>query len=226
MPSSVAFASFEAPGSSPTTSAYVRLDTLPGDLPPRALMASAASSRLWPGTEPVTTYTYTLAGTYQASVTVTDPEDAGNNDRASASITAIEAQQTTAQLSVSPSNPRSGETVEFDASNSIAAPGSSITDYAFDFDGDGTTDHSQPGPIATHRYTQPGTYLPSVTVTDDQGGSHQTKLSVQVRPAGQASDPQAPAATAASGSGAMSWWLLILAAATGMTRRFRLRFMN
>ena len=45
-PSSVALVSLEAPGSAPTTTAVVFFETLPGDLPPRALMASSASSRL------------------------------------------------------------------------------------------------------------------------------------------------------------------------------------
>ena len=44
-PSSSAFVSFAAPGASPTTTAVVFFDTLPGDLPPRALIASSASSR-------------------------------------------------------------------------------------------------------------------------------------------------------------------------------------
>src|SRR5690606_31965171 len=45
-PSSAALATFDAPGESPTTSAKVFFETLPGDLPPRALMASWAPSRL------------------------------------------------------------------------------------------------------------------------------------------------------------------------------------
>ena len=54
-PSSVALVSFEAPGSAPTTTAVVFLDTLPGLFPPWALIASAAASRLNPSSVPVTT---------------------------------------------------------------------------------------------------------------------------------------------------------------------------
>ena len=43
------------PGLSPTTTAVVFLDTLPAALPPRARMASLASSRLKPSSDPVTT---------------------------------------------------------------------------------------------------------------------------------------------------------------------------
>ena len=38
--------SCDAPGASPTTTAYVFFETEPGDLPPRATIASSASSRL------------------------------------------------------------------------------------------------------------------------------------------------------------------------------------
>ncbi len=44
-PSSSALVSFDAPGPSPTTSAVVFLETLPGDLPPRALIAASICSR-------------------------------------------------------------------------------------------------------------------------------------------------------------------------------------
>ena len=43
MPSSSALVSFDAPGPSPTTTAVVFFDTLPGALPPRDLMASSVS---------------------------------------------------------------------------------------------------------------------------------------------------------------------------------------
>src|SRR5439155_1549375 len=54
-PSSSAFDSFAEPGSSPTTTYDVFFDTLPGDAPPRALMASTAASRECRSSVPVTT---------------------------------------------------------------------------------------------------------------------------------------------------------------------------
>jgi hypothetical protein len=39
----------------PTTTQYVFLDTEPGEVPPRATIAASASSRVYPGTAPVTT---------------------------------------------------------------------------------------------------------------------------------------------------------------------------
>ena len=46
---------FDAPGDSPNTTAKVFFDTLPGDFPPRAMIASSASSRVRPSRVPVTT---------------------------------------------------------------------------------------------------------------------------------------------------------------------------
>jgi len=46
VPSASAFFVFDAPGASPTTTAYVFFETDPGDLPPRTTIASSASSRL------------------------------------------------------------------------------------------------------------------------------------------------------------------------------------
>src|SRR6202022_5185872 len=54
-PASVALVSLAAPGSAPTTTAVVFLDTLPGALPPRSLIASSAASRDQPSRVPVTT---------------------------------------------------------------------------------------------------------------------------------------------------------------------------
>ena len=65
-----------APGASPTTTAKVFFDTVPGDLPPRAWMASSASSRVKPGTVPVTTTDFPARvwGTPVAPAAVGDAE--------------------------------------------------------------------------------------------------------------------------------------------------------
>jgi PKD repeat protein len=70
-----------------------------------------------------------------------------------------------AQFEYSPTEPGTGEAVTFDASNST--DDGTITDYAWDFDGDGTTDAT--GETATTSYATPGTYDVTLTVTDDEG---------------------------------------------------------
>src|SRR5664280_1848709 len=54
-PTCSALVTFDAPGATPTTRANVLFDTLPGDLPPRAMIACSASSRVYPSRPPVTT---------------------------------------------------------------------------------------------------------------------------------------------------------------------------
>ncbi len=44
---------FDAPGASPTTTQYVFFETDPGEVPPRATIASSAPSRVYPSTDPV-----------------------------------------------------------------------------------------------------------------------------------------------------------------------------
>jgi PKD repeat protein len=68
-------------------------------------------------------------------------------------------------------NVRSGPAgleVTFGSGGSRDSDGS-IAGYAWDFDGDGTTDAT--GPEPTHPYTVSGRYFPTLTVTDDDGAS-------------------------------------------------------
>ena len=57
--------------------------------------------------------------------------------------------------------------VRFDASSSNDSDGN-IVSYAWNF-GDGNTGSGQ---IVTHTYADPGSYTPSLTVTDDRGATH------------------------------------------------------
>ncbi|MEM3874827.1 MAG: PKD domain-containing protein [Candidatus Bathyarchaeia archaeon] len=70
----------------------------------------------------------------------------------------------TASFTWTPSIPKVGETVTFDASASTAN-GGTIVDYAWNF-GDGSIAH---GKIVTHSYSSPGTYTVTLNVTDSNG---------------------------------------------------------
>jgi glucose/arabinose dehydrogenase/plastocyanin len=56
--------------------------------------------------------------------------------------------------------------VQFSADGSIDPEGTSLT-YAWDFDGNGTTDSSEPNPV--HTYTTAGTFNARLTITDASG---------------------------------------------------------
>ena len=66
--------------------------------------------------------------------------------------------------------------VSFDASGSIAAPGTAIVSYAWDFGDGGTALGVQP----VHRFG-PGTYTVTLTVTDSSGKTGRVTKTVQVQ---------------------------------------------
>ena len=152
-------------------------------------------------TNAVAEYTYLEPGTYDVSLTVVD--DSGNSDTITLQIEVLgEAGDTTQPISIStfqppiadfafmPASSITGETVQFDGTLSIDFDGD-IVSYAWDFDGDGTTDAT--GPIATYVFREPGTFNVSLTVTDDSGNTDTVSVSIEIgwEPGGDASDEPA-----------------------------------
>jgi len=84
-----------------------------------------------------------------------------------------------AQFTFTPSAPRAGDWVQFDASPSYD-PDGAITNYQWDFQNDGVFDAT--GKIAFFRYTTPGTYSVRLVVTDDKGTTGSTTQTVVVSP--------------------------------------------
>jgi PKD repeat protein len=89
-------------------------------------------------------------------------------------------QQPTASFTTSTNSPNVEEAITFDASDSADSDGS-IQSYEWDFDGDGTTDVTRTAPLATHTYTDPGTYAVTLTVIDDDGATNTNIKTVEVR---------------------------------------------
>ena len=172
-------------------------------------------------TNPIVVHVYTLPGSYPVSMTVSDPEDAQNSATAAGSVTVTAAEQTTAIFTVSPATATVDVTpVRFDASASIAAPGSQIQSYRFDFYGDGSEVREQAEPETTFVYARTGAFEPTVTVTDSENREATSKAAVQVEapavaPPTAGDDPQA---RDNGGSGALGWMALLLGLA-GLRRR-------
>ncbi|MFT4946193.1 MAG: PKD repeat protein [Natronomonas sp.] len=83
----------------------------------------------------------------------------------------------TAEFSVDPTEPTPGETVTFDGTASTT-PDGTVESYEWNF-GDGATES---GPVPTHAYSEPGTYVVTLTVTDSNGETATTTRTVTTDP--------------------------------------------
>lgn len=124
----------------------------------------------------VTTHTYSRAGNYNVTLTVSSED--GSEDSVTHTITVREAirgnQPPIADFSFSPQNPEVGEEIAF-TDLSIDTDGN-IVSYNWDF-GDGSTS-SQQNP--THIYSNSGNFNVVLTVTDDDGSSNSRTRIVSV----------------------------------------------
>ena len=112
-----------------------------------------------------TTYAYSTPGTYTVTLTVTDAH--GRSRSTSRTIAVGEGAGPTPQFNFSPVAPAPGQDVFFNASQSTAAAGRRLVSYGWVW-GDGTTTTDE-DPLTSKRYTSPGTYRVTLTVTDDAG---------------------------------------------------------
>jgi len=112
------------------------------------------------GSGETVTHTYTSQGTYTVRLTVRDDE--GAEDQTSRTVT-ISNRPPWPSFTFSPTDPVEGP-VRFDASGSRDEDGT-IDGYEWDF-GDGSAGS---GIVATHTYTEAGTYMVTLTVTDNDG---------------------------------------------------------
>ena len=201
-------AMFDASGSTAPEGAIYRFDFGNGDVQE--------------GTSQLATRTYALAGSYTVTLTVTDANDANNTDTTTAIVTVGSGQQTTVQLVVTPTTANIGQAVSFDASASIAAEGTQIVSFEFDF-GDGTvetrtvSEFGDQAGIASHAYGAAGTYSPTVTVTDSSQAQQQASLKVKVN----AAPPPVTDSPAQSGGGALGWLVLLPLLVAGLRRRIQ-----
>ena len=85
---------------------------------------------------------------------------------------------TIADFGFMPESPLAGEPVMFNASSSID-PDGAIVAYAWDLNGDGTTDATEV--ISVFIFPSPGTFNASLTVTDDDGNSDTLTDTIEVQ---------------------------------------------
>lgn len=112
----------------------------------------------------VVTHTFTTARPHNVTLTVTDAAGMTASIQQRVIVSAVPAPTVT--LTINPDPPLAGQQATFTA-NATPAPGHSITEYRWDF-GDGTTQTTTSRTV-TKTYNNQGTYVVSVTVTDDLG---------------------------------------------------------
>jgi PKD repeat protein len=106
-------------------------------------------------------HTYSQSGSYLLTLTVRD--DLGQSTTVNQVVTV------TSGLTATFTTQKSGTTVTFDASASSSSVASTITDYAWDFDNDGTYDTNGSSPTVSNDFGANGTYRVTLRVTDNNG---------------------------------------------------------
>jgi len=123
-------------------------------------------------TSPVMTHAYANVGTYTVTLTVLN--GFGLSNSSSQSITVVK--PPVADFTYTPTWPKVGESITFDASPSKPNSGTIIS-YFWEF-GDGT---NATGQIVSHSYSAYGTFTVTLTITDSEGFSDTTSKQVNVR---------------------------------------------
>ena len=120
--------------------------------------STATNSAVW--------HQFNTAGSYLVTLVVTD--DDGATDTVSQTVVVGSPNQSpVAAFSYTPTNPGVGAWIQFNGAASSDADGT-IASYVWNF-GDGSSDT---GSVAWHFYSAAGTYLVTLTVTDDDGATH------------------------------------------------------
>ncbi len=117
------------------------------------------------GSGPSATHTYALAGNYSITLTITD--SIGRTGSATKIIAVTAAARPTADFVFSPNPAQLNQPIHFNASGSTPTAGRRIVSYTWDF-GDGQQAQT-PSALQDHVFTKAGTYVVTLTVTDDQG---------------------------------------------------------
>jgi len=122
-------------------------------------------------------YLYSNPGTYTVTLTVTDDDGASATATAQVQVVSTNAPPEAA-FTYYPESPRIGEWIRFDASGSNDPDGTIVT-YAWNF-GDGSTPVTTSNAYYYYRFPSSGTYLVTLTVTDDDGAADSISYPIAV----------------------------------------------
>jgi PKD repeat protein len=135
---------------------------------------------------PTTTHTYADAGTYPVKLTVTNDADKTSTITKNVSVSSLPVP--TASFTHDPQAPLATQAVGFDASSSTGGESNgrvgTIVSYSWDF-GDGpTVSPAEAGadPTTSHTFADAGTFVVTLTVTNDAGKTATATESLEVAP--------------------------------------------
>ena len=139
-------------------------------------------------TDATAQYMFATAGSYDVSLTVTDDSDNSDTVTVTIAVAAVPEggsgpsgitalQPPIADFAFVPATPSVGDTIQFDGTLSSDFDGT-IVAYAWDFDGDGTADETDP--IASHTFPTPGLFPVTLTVTDDSGNTDVLSVPIEI----------------------------------------------
>lgn len=124
--------------------------------------------------EIIATHAFRKEGEYDVTLQVTD--NRGANSQLTKTVRVLPPNRPPlARFTVAPEQPKAGEAVSFDASES-SDPDGTVAQYSWDF-GDQETGE---GKIVTHVYKTAGTYTVTLTVTDDKNAKASTTQQITV----------------------------------------------
>jgi PKD repeat protein len=123
----------------------------------------------------VVTHRFESPGTHVVTLVITGPDNVTTTLRKS--VTVAEGVPPVAKFVVSPTDPIPGQTVFFTAAESAGKGGAHIVSYAWDF-GNGSTGE---GVSSSTTYSADGSYAVVLTVTDSNGLTTATSLTVSVK---------------------------------------------
>lgn len=126
-----------------------------------------------------TTHSYDLAGTYRVTLTVTDNQGL-RASTAPINVTVGVSGNPTAAITVSPSSQVSGKDVFFSGALSTALDGRTIVRYQWDFGDAAGPQRFAEGMTVAHIFGSPGSYVVTLTVTDDTGRKGTASATVSI----------------------------------------------
>lgn len=124
-------------------------------------------------------HAYSRQGTYL--VTLTIGNDAGLSASSTQSLTVAAGTLPTPAFVFSPAAPTPGQMIFFDGSTSKPGGGHRLVRYVWNW-GDGSTFDDSSSPTSSHAYTLAGTWIVTLTVSDDTGQTASVTGSVKVAP--------------------------------------------